>query len=97
MTLNLIHNDTPRPYPASLGRSRYVVIFVNSASPLQGTYGSREKSEFANLAVIKRFVADMGVPRAFRTYNGSEYLNGPIVDFCNNIGIWREFTTPYTL
>ena len=46
-------------------------------------------------SVVKRFVANMGVPRAFRTDNGTEYSNSMFVDFCNGLGIRREFTAPY--
>ena len=38
----------------------------------------------------------MGVPRAFRTDKGTEYSNIMFVDFCNGLGIRREFTAPYT-
>ena len=94
--LGLVHIDTAEPYPTSLGGSRYVVMFVDSASRLQRPYGVREKSAAAILSVVKRFVADMGVPRAFRTENGTEYSNSMFMDFCNGLGIRREFTAPYT-
>ena len=55
----------------------------------------REKSAAAILSVVKRFVADMGVPRAFRTDNGTEYSNSMFVDFYNGLVICREFTAPY--
>ena len=71
-------------------------MFVDSASRLQRPYGVREKSAAAILSVVKCFVADMGVPRAFRTDNGTEYSNSMFVDFCNGLGIRREFTAPYT-
>ena len=71
-------------------------MFVDSASRLQRPYGMREKSAAAILSVVKRFVADMGVPRAFRTDNGTEYSNSMFVDFCNGLRIRREFTAPYT-
>ena len=80
--------------PNSLGGSRYVVMFVDEA--LQRPYGVREKSADAILSVVKRFVADMGVPRAFRTDNGTEYSNSMFVDFCNGLGIRRGFMAPYT-
>ena len=83
-------------YPTSLGGSRYVVMFVDSASRLQRPYGVPDKSTAAILPVVKRFVADMGVPRAFHTDNGTEYSNSMFVDFCNGLGIRREFTAPYT-
>ena len=94
--LGLVHIDTAGRYPTSLGGSRYVVMFVDSASRLQRPYGVREKSAAAILSVVKRFVADMGVPRAFCTDNGTEYSNSMFVDFCNGLGIRREFTAPYT-
>ena len=65
--LGLDHIDTAGPYPSFLGGSQYVVIFVGSASRLQRPYGVREKSAAVILSVVKRFVADMGFPRVFRT------------------------------
>ena len=94
--LGLVHIDTTGPYTTSLGGSRYVVMFVDSASRLQRPYGVREKSAAAILSVVKRFVADMGVPCAFRTDNGTEYSNSMFVDFCDGRGIRREFTALYT-
>ena len=94
--LGLVHIDTAGPYPTSLGESRYVVMFVDSASRLQRPYGVREKSVAAIISVVKRFVADMGVPLAFRTDNGTEYSNSMFVYICNGLGIRREFTAPYT-
>ena len=71
-------------------------MFVDSASRLQQPYGVRDKSAAAILSVVKHFVADMGVPRTFRTDNGTEYSNSMFVDFCDGRGIRREFTAPYT-
>ena len=50
----------------------------------------------AILGVVKHLVADMGVPRAFRTDNGAEYTNSTFVDYCNGLRIRRELTAPYT-
>ena len=95
-SLGLVHIDIAGPYPTSLGGSRYVVMFVDSAARLQRPYGVREKSAAAIISAVKRFVADTGVPRAFRTDNGTEYSNSMFVDFCNGLEIRREFTAPYT-
>ena len=46
--------------------------------------------------MVQRFVADMGVPRAFRTDNGTEYTNSAFVEYCNSLQIRRELTAPYT-
>ena len=95
--MELIHVDTTGPFPASLGGSRYVVMFVDSASRLQRPYGTRDKTAAAIFGVVmKRFIADMGVPRAFKSDNGREYTNHSFVEFCNNLGIRRELTAPYT-
>ena len=86
--LDMVHIDTAGPFPESLGGSRYVVMFVDSASCFQRPYGTRDKSASAMLGVVQRFVADMGLPRAFRTDNGTEYTNSDFVE-C-------ELTAPYT-
>ena len=71
-------------------------MFVDSASRLQRPYGMREKSAAVIVSVVKRFVADMGVPRAFRTDNGTEYSKSMFVDFFNGVGIGCDFTAPCT-
>ena len=71
----LVHIDNAGPYPATHRGSRYIVMFVDSDSRLQRPYGAREKSAPAILAVVKRFVADMGVAGAFSTDNGTEYTD----------------------
>ena len=73
--IELVHTDTVGLFPASLGGSRYVVMFLDSASRLQRPYGIRDKSAAAILAVVNRFTADMGIPRAFQSDNGAEYTN----------------------
>ena len=92
----LVHIDTAGPFPESLGGSRYVVMFVDSASRFQHPYGTRDKSASAILGVVQRFVADMRVPRAFRTDSGAEYTNSTFVEYSNSLRIRRELTAPYT-
>ena len=88
--LGLVHIDTAGPYPTSLGESQYIVMFVDSAPRLQWPYRAREKSAAAIVSVVKRFVANMKVPRAFRTDNGTEYSNSKLMDFCNGLRIRHE-------
>lgn len=45
-------------YTASLGRSRYVAVFLYSVSHLQWPYGALEKSAPDTVAVAKHFVED---------------------------------------
>ena len=94
--LDMVHIDTAGPFPESLGGSRYVVMFVESASRFQRPHGTRDKSTSVILGVVQRFVADMGVPQAFRTDNGAEYTNSTLVEYCNSLRIRRELTAPYT-
>ena len=94
--LDMVHIDTGEPFPESLGGSRYVVMIVDSTSRFQRPYGSRDKSASAILGVVQQFVADMRVPRAFRTDNGTEYTNSAFVEYCNSLQIRRELTAPYT-
>ena len=94
--LDLVHIDTAGPFPESSGGSRYVVMFVDSASRFQRPCGTRDKSASAILGVMQRFVADMGIPRAFRTDNGTEYTNSAFVEYCNGLQIRRKLTVPYT-
>ena len=91
-----MHIYTAGTFQESLGGPRYVIMFVDSAPCFQRPYGTRDKSASAILGVVKRFVADMGVPRAFRTDNGTEYTNSTFVDYCNGLRIRRELTAPYT-
>ena len=94
--LDMAHIDTAGSFPESLRGLRYVAMFVDSASRFQRPYGMRDKSASAILGVLQRFVADMGVPRAFRTDNGTEYTNSAFVEYCNSLQIRRELTAPYT-
>ena len=93
---DMVHIDTAGAFQKSLGGSRYVVMFVDSASRFQRPYGTRDKSASAIFDVVQRFGADMGVPRAFRTDNGAEYTNSTFVDYCNSLRICREMTGPNT-
>ena len=94
--MDVIDFNTVDPFPESLRCSQYVVMFVDSTSRLQHPYETRDKSASAILDVVKRLVADIGVPRAVRADNGAEYTNLTFVDICNDLGICREFITPYT-
>ena len=94
--MDMVHIDTAGPFQESLGGSRCVVMFVDSASRFQRPYGVRDRSTSAILGVVTRFVADMGVPRAFRADNGVGYTNSTFVGYCNGLGIRRKLTAPYT-
>ena len=94
--IEMVHIDTTGQFQESRGGSRYVIIFVVSAFCFQSPYGIRDKSASAILGVVQRFVADMGVPREFKTDSGAEYTNSTFVDYCNGLQIRRKLTAPYT-
>ena len=95
--MDMVHIDTAGPFQESLGGSRYVVMFVDSASRFQHPYGVRDRSTSAIiLGVVTRFVANMRVPQAFRTDDGAEHTNSTFVDYCNGLRIRRKLTAPYT-
>ena len=87
--IELIPTDIEGPYQESLGRSRYVIMFADSASRFQRPYGTRDMKAPAILAVVKRFVVEMVVPGAFRTDNGPEYTNRTFTEYCDGLGIRR--------
>lgn len=72
------NESSPRRHPGALP-------CIVSASWLQRSYGARNDSVSSTLAVVERFVADMGVPCAFCTDNWTEYLNSKFVDYCNSL------------
>ena len=82
--MELIHIDTAGPFPAVLRGSRYVVMFVDSASRLQRPYGTRDKTAAAIFGVVKRFIADMGFP---------EHLEVTTEESTQTIRSWRFATT----
>ena len=94
--MELIHIETSGPFPEPLGGLRHIVMFADSTSRLQRPYSTRDRNAADMLAVVKRFIADIGVPRPFRSDNEAEYTNHSFVQYCNNLGIRRELTAPYT-
>ena len=53
-----------------------------------------QKEHGRHFSVVKHFVEDMEIPRAFRNDSGTEYSNSMFVDFCNGLGI-RVYRTVY--
>ena len=94
--MELFDIDTMGPYPESLGGSRCVIVFVDSTSYLQRPCGTQGKNTPVIVAIVKRFVVDMEVHRAFRTENDSKYINRTFAEYYDGLGIRRELTPPYT-
>ena len=82
--------------PGILGRLAVRRHVCGQRFTLSAPIRDTDKSTSAILGVVQRFAADMGVPRAFRTDNGTEYTNSAFVEYCNSLHIRRELTVPYT-
>ena len=68
--------------------SRYRILFLDSASRLRQPYRTIDKSAPAIRVVVKRFVADMGIPRAFPTDNVFEYMMNQIfAKYSDDLGV----------
>ncbi|CAB1106092.1 unnamed protein product [Ectocarpus sp. CCAP 1310/34] len=92
-----IHIDLTGPFSDALDGSRYLIMFVDSASRWQRGYGMRAKSD--TLKFVQRFLADMngmGTPGCFRMDNGGEFTGSAFTSFCDAAGIRREYTAPDT-
>ncbi|CAB1110727.1 unnamed protein product [Ectocarpus sp. CCAP 1310/34] len=75
-----VHIDLTGPFTEAMDGSRYLIMFVDSASRLQRAYGMRAKSD--NLQYVKRFLADMngmGTPGCFRMDNGGEFTGAAFI------------------
>jgi hypothetical protein len=99
--LQRIHSDVFGPYRTGniAGGERYLISFIDDFSGFQLVYAMKTKSE--SLAKFKRFLADVKKYTActielLRTDNGGEYLSKEFEGFCDDNGIRREFTIPYT-
>ena len=64
--------------------------------PSPTTLRDSGQSAPAVLTVVKCFVADMGVPSAFRRDIGSEHTNQAFAEYCDGLEIRRILTAPYT-
>ncbi|CAB1098607.1 unnamed protein product [Ectocarpus sp. CCAP 1310/34] len=92
-----VHIDLTGPFSDALDGSRYLIMFVDSASRWQRGYGMRPKSD--TLKFVQRFFADMNgmsTPGCFRKYNGGEFTGSAFTSFCDAAGIRREYTAPDT-
>ena len=75
--MELVYKETTGPFPASLGGSLYVLIFYGQCPLSPPALPRHPRQECAHfLVVVKRFFADMGVPRAFPPYTPQQ--NGPV-------------------
>lgn len=98
--LDLIHSDLMGPMETiSIGKSRYILSFVDDYSRKVFLYFLKEKSEvFYMFKAFKSLVENQTERKIkiLRTDNGTEYLSNAFTDFCKMNGIQHQLTTAYT-
>ncbi|KAG7598928.1 Zinc finger CCHC-type [Arabidopsis suecica] len=98
--LELIHGDLCGPIsPQTNARNRYVFVLIDDHSRYMWSILLKEKSEaFEKFKKFKSLVEqETGVTiKTFRTDRGGEFVSQEFQAFCDNAGIQRHLTAPYT-
>jgi len=95
-SLDLVHSDLMGPFPhLPIGKSRYVLTFIDYFSCYTWVYFLRKKSEvFEHLKNFKALVETrIGKNiKILRTENGGEYINKYVQNICHEVGIKLQHT-----
>ncbi|KAJ0491696.1 putative RNA-directed DNA polymerase [Helianthus annuus] len=98
--LQLIHADLCGPMPTpSLGGNRYFFLLIDDYTRMSWVYFLTKKSEsFEKFKMFKaRVERESGkLLKTLRTDRGGEFCSGEFNAFCDEHGIHRELTAPYT-
>ena len=98
--LELIHSDLCGPMQTpSLGKSHYFITFIDDFSIKIWVYFLKYKSEaFEIFKKFKALVEKQGghYIKVLSTIRGGEYILNEFLNFCNEHGIKKQFTTRYT-
>lgn len=98
--LELVHYDICGPIkPTSNGGKNYFIIFIDDYTRKTWIYFLQKKSKA--LRVFKSFKVHVEnesgrTIKTLRTDYRGEYCSAKLIKFCNNHGIRKELTTPYT-
>ena len=98
--LALVHSDVCGPMPCmSMGGAKYFVTFIDDFSRKVWAYPIKLKSDVS--AVFQRWLALVENQTGYRlkclrTDNGGEYVSHAFEQFCDDRGIKRQLTAPYT-
>ncbi|KAK2989292.1 hypothetical protein RJ640_027329 [Escallonia rubra] len=99
-SLELIHTDVCGPIdPASLGKNIYFLLFIDDYSRKTWVYFLKQKSEV--FSTFKRFKALVEKQngyqiKAMRSDRGGEFISKEFNAFCEENGIRRPLTIPYS-
>lgn len=98
--LELIHADLCGPMRTeSLSKSKYFLLFTDDYSRMSWVYFLKQKSEaFETFKSFKAFVEKQSgcVIKTLRTDRGGEFVSNEFDSYCDENGIFRELTAPYT-
>ena len=98
--LELIHTDICGPItPESFSGKRYFITFINDFSRKTWVYFLKEKSEafevFKKFKVMVERATDRQI-KVVRSDRGGEYTSTTFMKYCEEQGIRRFLTAPYT-
>jgi transposase InsO family protein len=97
--LELIHSDVCGPMPSSsISGYVYYVSFIDDYSRKTWVYFLKSKDEvFSKFKEFKALIENLSKRKIkiLRSDNGGEYTAKEFVNFCKDVGIKRELTTPY--
>ena len=98
--LELIHGDLCGPItPATAAHKRYIFVLIDDYSRYMWSILLKEKGEaFEKFRLFKKTVEqETGFTiKTFRTDRGGEFLSKEFQTFCDDFGIQRHLTAPYT-
>lgn len=98
--LELIHSDVCGPMQTeSINGSKYFLTFIDDYSRMTWVYFMKSKSEvLSKFKIFKPYVENQSETRIkrLRTDGGGEFLLKEFIKLCQESGIHREVTTPYT-
>ena len=98
--LELLHGDLCGPInPPTIGRNRYVFVIIDDHSRYMWTLLLKEKSEaFMRFKGFKRSIEQETCTtiKTFRTDRGGEFTSLEFNSFCEENGIQRHLTAPYS-
>nr|GEU80705.1 retrovirus-related Pol polyprotein from transposon TNT 1-94 [Tanacetum cinerariifolium] len=98
--LDLIHADLCGPMSViSIGGSRYFLLFIDDYSRMSWVYFLKNKSEAFNyFKKFKSYVEKQSGRniKVIQTDRGGEFMSAEFITFCEEYGIHKELTAPYT-
>ncbi|GKB05839.1 retrovirus-related pol polyprotein from transposon TNT 1-94 [Tanacetum coccineum] len=98
--LHLLHIDLFGPVtPRSINHEKYTLVIVDEYSRYTWVYFLKKKSQAPKTitSFIKRVENQNDIKvKQLRTENGTEFKNSILINFCDEIGISQNFSSPYT-